>query len=187
MAEQADWRLTNSQHEEGVAFDFTGDLDGKAITGLAIQGTRGLAIRSLHIDTDNPAGISTLFLRQLQLGEILSLGREVLTARIDHSTPEPTPGQLSGCACGCHPRPRKRPENSRYTTLDDAFLRGVALAYIEETAAGRGALGRMAARFDRPEMTVRTWIARARAADWLAPGASGRPSAEPGPKLLKSA
>lgn len=187
MADQADWNLTTSQHDEGVTFDFTGALDGKTISGRAIQSTRGLAVRSLHIDTDNPAGISTLFLRKIQLGEIFALSREVLNARIDHNAPEPTSGQPSGCACGCHPRPRKRPESSRYVTLDDAFLRGVALAYIEETTAGRGALGRMAVRFERPEMTVRTWIARARAADWLAPGASGRPSAEPGPKLLKSA
>lgn len=185
MADQATWNITEAKNETGIAYDFTGTLSDSTITGLAVQGQRGLAIRSLHIDSSDPAGVSTLLLRRLQLGEVLALARQALNERIDHDAPEPAPPPAA-CSCGCHPRPRQFPKDSRYTTIDEAFLRRIALAYIEETAAGRGALVRLATRFDRPEMTVRTWIKRAREAGWLAPGASGRLGAEPGPKLLKT-
>jgi transposase len=42
----------------------------------------------------------------------------------------------------------------------------------------------MAARFDRPEGTLRTWVSRARKEGWLGPGSKGRIGAEPGPLLL---
>lgn len=181
MAHQADWQLTESNEAEELAFDFTGTLDGNVIAGRAIQGNKGLAVRSIRIDAPDPAGISAQFLRKLPLGEVLATARNALSQHIDYNAPEPEP-QPRGCTCGCHPA--RRPQSDRYATLDDAFLRRVALGYIEEAAAGPGALGRLTTRFDRPEGTVRTWIKLARREGWLAPGRQGRLAAEPGPKLL---
>ncbi|QFZ78716.1 hypothetical protein GFH48_12825 [Streptomyces fagopyri] len=46
-----------------------------------------------------------------------------------------------------------------------------------------GAVKRLAADFNRPEETIRTWVARARREGWLGPSVKGRAGAEPGPKL----
>lgn len=53
--------------------------------------------------------------------------------------------------------------------LDDKLLIAVADAYLEEAARGRGAIARLAVTFDRPEPTIRDWIAAARRRGFLAP------------------
>lgn len=77
------------------------------------------------------------------------------------------------------PRRRGRPE------LSDELLVDVAEAYIQEAGLGRGAIGRMADTFDRPEATIRDWISIARRRGYLAPTKPGRRSAAPGPRLPK--
>lgn len=94
---------------------------------------------------------------------------------------EPAPGLFE-------PEDMQIPRTSGRTPMTDELLRQVALAFIEETGPGKDkrAIQRMAERFDRPEGTLRTWIARARKEGWLAPGSKGRIGAEPGPKLTAS-
>ena len=69
--------------------------------------------------------------------------------------------------------------------LGDDLMRQVAEAYLREAAPGRppGAMARIASEFGRPEETVRTWVARARARGWLGPSKKGRRSVEPGPRF----
>ncbi len=70
--------------------------------------------------------------------------------------------------------------------LDDELLEEVALAYLEEAKRGRGLTRRLAAKFDRPEETVRDWIHACRVRGYLSPGATGRRGAQPGERLLMS-
>lgn len=75
------------------------------------------------------------------------------------------------------PRRRGRPE------LSDELLVEVADAYIDEAIGGRGAIRRVAEIFDRPEPTIRDWIATARRRGILAPTSPGRRGAAPGPNF----
>lgn len=70
-------------------------------------------------------------------------------------------------------------------SLDDELLRAVAHRYWLYTGPGQppGAVKRLAADFNRPEETIRTWVARARREGWLGPSVKGRAGAEPGYKL----
>ena len=77
-------------------------------------------------------------------------------------------------------RRRGRPE------LSDELLVEVAEAYIDEAARGRGVIGRLSALFDRPEPTIRDWIATARRRGFLAPTTPGRRGAAPGPNLPRA-
>ncbi|MFP1153592.1 hypothetical protein ACK280_15980 [Mycobacterium sherrisii] len=74
-------------------------------------------------------------------------------------------------------RRRGRPE------LSDELLIDVAETYVWEAGRGRGALRRMSEVFDRPEATIRDWIAIARRRGYLAPTKPGRRGAAPGPNL----
>jgi hypothetical protein len=74
-------------------------------------------------------------------------------------------------------RRRGRPE------LSDELLIDVAETYVWEAGRGRGALRRMSEVFDRPEATIRDWIAAARRRGYLAPTKPGRRGAAPGPNL----
>lgn len=67
--------------------------------------------------------------------------------------------------------------------LPDSTLAEVAHAYLEEAPAGVGLLKRLATRFDRPEATVRDWIAAARREGYLTPATPGKRGAGPGPRL----
>jgi hypothetical protein len=63
------------------------------------------------------------------------------------------------------------------------LLKQVANAYLEESPTGPGLLRRLSGRFERPEATIRDWIAAARAAGYLTPARHGRRGAGPGPRL----
>ncbi|WP_225840298.1 hypothetical protein [Streptomyces sp. NK08204] len=105
-------------------------------------------------------------LRRLRLGEVLQQA-------IDRPIVQPPPPAPVG------------PQRRGRQALPDDLLKKVAEAYLRETAHGRppGAVKRLAAEFDRPEETVRSWIARARSRGWLGPSRQGRRGAEPGPRL----
>ncbi|GGW68471.1 hypothetical protein GCM10010503_52300 [Streptomyces lucensis JCM 4490] len=79
-----------------------------------------------------------------------------------------------------------RPRRGGRPLITDDLLRQLAEVYLEETAEEKpaGALRRVAAKFDRPTETIRTWLARACKEGWLAPAVKGRAGGEPGPKLL---
>ena len=71
--------------------------------------------------------------------------------------------------------------------MTENVLRELSVAYLEECAHGKpaGPVARLAARFDRPEETIRTWLGRARKEGWLTAGVKGRRGAEAGPRLLE--
>lgn len=105
--------------------------------------------------------------RRLRLGELVQQAATQAPDDAVHSTPQ-------------------GPQHGGRRPLDDDLLRRVAEAYLRETAPGQptGAMARLAAEFERPEETVRSWLARARARGWLGPSRKGRRGAEPGPRLL---
>ncbi|MEW2272189.1 hypothetical protein [Streptomyces griseofuscus] len=146
-------------------------------TGDIARGIQGLVISRVEMRTTNSAGsgITGSLLRRVQVGDILHVARAVV-ARAAQSTEPTQPVEY----------PWRRPQRSGgRSALSDELLRSVAVSYLAETAPGRpaGAVKRMAAEFDRPEETVRSWISRARKAGWLGPSVKGRAGAEPGPLL----
>ncbi|MGW1808260.1 hypothetical protein [Streptomyces sp. NPDC002078] len=143
--------------------------------GDVSRGAQGLVISRIELQAVDPAGngITASLLRRIQVGDILHLVRAT-TARAAQSEEAPAP-EL----------PERKPRSGGRSSLSDDLLRSVAVAYLSETAPGRpaGAVKRMSQEFDRPEETVRSWIARARKAAWLGPSVKGRAGAEPGPRL----
>lgn len=144
-----------------------------SVAGKAARTTNGLVIRSLDVRASDAAtsGVTGNMLRKIPVGVILNHVRgDVRRLSPQHLEAE---------------SPERAPRRGGRTALTDDLLRSVAEAYLRETAADRpsGALRRMAAEFERPEGTIRTWLARARADGWLGPSVKGRAGAEPGPKL----
>lgn len=67
--------------------------------------------------------------------------------------------------------------------LPDDLLRQVAAAYLQEARGGRGLTRRLAARFERPEETIRHWVYLARQRGFLTPARAGQRGAGAGPRL----
>ncbi|MFJ9536636.1 hypothetical protein ACIRPX_05195 [Streptomyces sp. NPDC101225] len=144
-----------------------------SVEGTASRTAGGLVISSLDVRADGKAlsGVTAAMLRKVPVGVILNHVRADVTRM---SPPEP---KDEGA--------KRPPRRGGRAALSDDLLRGLALAYLRETSPGSapGALGRLAAEFERPEGTIRTWLARARADGWLGPSVKGRAGAEPGPRL----
>lgn len=143
-------------------------------------------------DLDDQAGLITGdVLRRIPLGEIVSrLERDLpddswrtkgirIFGGPDLPADELTPDQVRALEATANVGSRRRGRPA----LDDDLLIDVANAYIDECAAGKGAVSRLSASFDRPEPTVRDWIAAARRRGYLAQTTPGRRGAAPGPNL----
>ena len=149
------------------------------------------------LDSQNPPSLITSdVLRRIPIGEILSRTQRRLAdeswrtegVRV-FGAPDKTGSSLTveemteeqrralENSSAIEARRRGRPE------LSDELLIDVAEAYIWEAGRGSGSLRRMSELFDRPEATVRDWIAQARRRGYLAPTKAGRRGAAPGPKL----
>lgn len=173
-----------SSHRHGregdVAAEFTYSpgIGEWSASGDVVRGIGGLVISRLEIKPSATAtgGVTSGLLRRVQVGELLaavqsqlgiegfSVGTEVVeSAKLDTAS---------------LPRGGRSP-------LSDELLCAVALTYLLETGPGSpaGAMKRMAEQFNRPEETIRTWVARARKSGWLGPSVRGRRGAEPGPQL----
>lgn len=159
------------QREPGDGADRMGTFDYAAgdveIEGCLSRGSNGLTITRITVSAPLPGGVTHRMLRDAPLSAILQQARAGLA-------PAPEAAQV--------------PKTSGRTPMTDELLRAVALAFIEETGPGkdRRAIQRMAKRFERPEGTIRTWIARARKDEWLAPGSRGRIGAEAGRRLAST-
>ncbi|MGW3910570.1 hypothetical protein ACWEBX_03445 [Streptomyces sp. NPDC005070] len=154
-------------YKEG-ALTVTGEA---RLSGQTVQLTR-LEVRP----TDPAAALTAAQVKGLPFGRVVSSLQTLLALN---------EGRLPA---GPATRPEK-PESPRRggrPAITDDLLRQLAEAYLEETAEGApsGPLTRVAARFDRPTETIRTWLARARKEGWLAPAVKGRAGGEPGPRLL---
>lgn len=174
-----------AERAEGIAALFTYKDGPVEIEGHASRGDSGLVITRVQVIAPLPSGVTQRLLREAPLSEIMKQIRAYALfeqARREGTRvilgQEPAPGLFS-------PGDERVPQTSGRTPMSDELLRAVAVAFIEETGPGKDkrAIQRMAIRFDRPEGTLRTWIARARKEGWLAPGSKGRIGAEPGPKL----
>lgn len=141
--------------------------------GTATRSHGGLVISALEV-VPAPGvlnGVTAAMLRKVPVGLVLNHVRADI-ARMSPADPKSSP-------------PSKAPRKGGRAALSDELLRRVAVAYLGETRPDKpaGALQRLAAEFDRPEGTIRTWLAKARAGGWLGPGVKGRAGAEPGPRL----
>lgn len=85
--------------------------------------------------------------------------------------------QHQTCSSGCN--------RARRQKATDELMERVAVAYLREAQDGRppGFMGRLAAEFDKPEETVRSWVSRARTLGWLGPTSPGKRGAEAGARL----
>lgn len=176
---------SEAEHEEGGVARFALGQEGVTISGLVSRGEAGLTITRVEVSAPLPGGVTQRLLRDTPLAGILKAARAL--AAWENAQREGTRAFLgeepvSGLFL---PEDLRVPHTSGRTALTDDLLRQVAMAFIDETGPGkdRKALQRVAQRFDRPEGTVRGWIARARQEGWLAPGSKGRIGAESGPRL----
>lgn len=177
-----------ADRQQGIAAYFTLNAPPFVIEGEVSRGESGLVITRVSVAAPPPSGVTQRSLRDTPLGGILKAIRAHVAWQeaMREGTrvflgQEPAPGLFE-------PEDVQIPQTSGRTPMTDELLRQVALAFIEETGPGKDkrAIQRMAERFDRPEGTLRTWIARARKEGWLAPGSKGRIGADPGPKLEAS-
>lgn len=183
MTDSDAWQITiqpESDPQATCAARFTAAAGFVRATGDLVRGEHGTIVSTVAISTTEDCGITQRAFRSFPLGAVLAQGRAALMPPIGTFTPEPDPVP---CACGCT-RHGKKQGSGRYMAMTDGFLREVSLAYIEEGAAGRGALVRMSTRYDRQIGTVRTWIRRARQEGWLTLTSGGRVGVEPGPRLI---
>jgi len=175
-----------AERAQGIAALFT-YMDGSVeIEGHASRGDSGLVITQVQVTAPLPTGVTQRALRDAPLAAIIKQIRAYVLfeqARREGTRAifgqEPAPGLF-------RPGDERVPQTSGRTPMTDDLLRAVALAFIEETGPGKDkrAIQRLAKRFNRPEGTLRTWIARARREGWLTPGSKGRIGAEAGPKLI---
>lgn len=179
---------SDDERVQGIAANFKIDAPPFFIEGAVSRGDSGLVVTRVSVAAPPPSGVTQRSLRDTPLADILKKIRAHVAweeARRQGTRAflgqEPAPGLFE-------PGDTQIPQTSGRTPMTDELLRQVALAFLEETGPGKDkrAIRRMAERFDRPEGTLRTWIARARKEGWLGPGSKGRIGAEPGPKLTAS-
>jgi len=130
-------------------------------------------------------------LRRLPLGRIIAMAQKSL-AESDVEDPDWDNDEETLASDGLERSSRdalrvategaKRTQRGR-PRLGDDLLMSVAYAYLDEAAHGVGLIGRLAERFDRPEPTVRDWIAAARREGFLTQGVRGQRGAGAGPRL----
>jgi hypothetical protein len=140
--------------------------DGVHVSGFVERDSEGVpVITSLTVSCTADHHMGKL-LRRLKLSEMVQQAAALLPPAAGYAVP-------TGPATGGR------------QMLSDDLMRRVAEAYLREVAPGQppGAMRRLAAEFGRPEETMRTWVARARARGWLGPSRRGRRNAEPGPRL----
>jgi hypothetical protein len=156
------------------AFDCTPAVGDWSASGTARRAPTGLIITSLQVNAGESAqsGVTGNLLRKVPVGEILNHVR----ADVARLSPPETEADT---------QQQRAPRRGGRAALSSDLLRSVAVAYLSETRPDKpaGALQRLATEFGRPEGTIRTWLARARADGWLGPSVKGRAGAEPGPLL----
>lgn len=143
--------------------------------GDVSRNQQGLVISRLEVTPgpNTPGGVTGGMLQKVPVGHVLRHVR----AELGPASGPPTTFEDT-------PLVRRVREGDR-VSIDDELLREVAHRYWVYTGPGQpaGAIKRLAQDFQRPEETIRTWVARARREGWLGPSVKGRAGAEPGPKL----
>jgi hypothetical protein len=159
--------------------------EGPRITRLEITPADDNAELTAGIMKHVPLGAITVSLRSLVALERSEQMIDEARRNIDE-LPNVAAALIREATSQVQPALEKPRRHGGREPLTDDLLRDVALTYLEETGPGKPKkpLERMAAKYDKPEETVRTWVSRARKAGWLGPAMRGRAGAEPGPRLL---
>lgn len=178
-----DWTMSVTLHagnEMGSArFTCVPRDSALTISGVVKVTDRGIVITSMEWTTDAESGITAGMNRDFRVGELLAYIRTARAfddARRSFGLQSPPVTVVE---------PPKRPRRGGRPSVTEEMMRTLALAYLEETTHGKptGSVGRLALRFERPEETIRTWLARARKDGWLTAAVKGRRGAEAGPRL----
>lgn len=162
---------------------FSYDEGAVTVTGTARLSGRTVRLTRLEVSPNDPTGaLNAVQVKNIPFGRIVS-SLQTLLALEEARRGGAQPPTADPAATRQEPG---RPRQGGRPLITDDLLRQLAEAYLEEAAEEKpaGALRRVAARFDRPTETIRTWLARARKEGWLAPAVKGRAGGEPGPKLL---
>lgn len=195
---------TEDEDAAGIrSFTYSSD-SGWSVRGTAVLDANSVRITSLEIQ---PSGdqdeVTASLVRQVPVGKIAASLRTLATlerakrsgilAGAGARNTETVDFMLSfgptlddyGVSAKILPAEPPSRRGGRAPITDD-LLRELAEVYLTETAEGMPphALARVADHFDRPQETIRTWIARARKDGWLGPGMKGRAGSEPGPRLI---
>ncbi len=141
--------------------------------------------------TDDRPLITTDLLRRLPLGRIVAMaqrsladsnpddpdweGHDETLARVGLARSQRE--AIGVAALGATRTHRGRPR------LSADLLATVAYAYLDEAPKGTGLIKRLALQFDRPEPTIRDWIAAARREGFLTQAVRGQRGAGAGPRL----
>lgn len=147
-------------------------------------------------DVDEPDSqlITSDVLRKIPLGRIIAMAQRSLAQEEwrteglqvlmgdDRGPDELTSNEIT--ALETVARAAKETKRGR-PRLPDSTLIDIAHAYLEEAPTGVGLLKRLSLRFDRPEATIRDWIAAARREGYLTPAVPGKRGAGPGHRLNK--
>lgn len=146
-----------------------------------------------HVANEAEQLITSDVLRRIPIGRIVAMAQRSLAEETwrseglqvlmgaDRGPDELTPDELTALEAGT--KAAKQTRRGR-PPLQESTLEEVAHAYLEEAPTGVGLLKRLAKRFDRPEATVRDWIAAARREGYLTPAVPGKRGAGPGPRLV---
>lgn len=165
------------------------------VVGEIVRGPQSLALGALRVVphgsldedmTDLPtvqargsATITPALLKRIPLGRLLAqVHAELASAAIAADRSEQWSQHVRTVQAKGDGEPRRgRP------SLADSLIRSVAVAYIEDAAAGPGLTKRLAERFGCQPATMRDWIRVARKRGWLTTGEHGRRNAAPGPRM----
>lgn len=180
--------------------DFSYDLHDASLhlSGTAATYPAPRIVRLEITPTDADGELTAGMMKHIPLGAVTASLNSLLTlerseriiekARGDvTSLPDAVAATIRDSVAQAQPvDPEPRRHHGGREPLSDDHLRDVALTYLEETGPGKAKkpLERMAAKYGKPEETVRTWVARARKAGWLGPALKGRAGSEPGPRML---
>jgi transposase-like protein len=197
------WLWSQRSEDKVCDFRWWGPTEQWDVVGEVERGASGLQVRSLRVvphggDVDDlddrdeahalDAGITPKLLRDIPLGRLLTQVHAQLLEHVregppkDWARPElPQWMRHTQSLDETRGATGRRPGRPR---LDDALLRELAVAYIEDDG-GRGVHARLAQRFGREQSTIRDWIRAARDRKYLAEAAHGQRSAAPGERLLE--
>lgn len=174
------YAATPEQRSKGAVVAFTHrGAEGWTASGTITRTFKGLVIQHLEVDpAARNESVTAQILRKIPLGEILATaaGSEIVIAlvgRLLAQQPAPEPPEDA-------PRPGRAP-------LSDDLLQRIAVGYLVEIQAGKGAVKRLAENEGQSQATISRWLHRARQRGWLAAAAQGREGGEPGPRLLNAA
>lgn len=155
-------------------------------------GPEGMEPEDSDPEPEPPQLITSDLLRAIPLGRIVAMAQQSLAQEewrteglvvlmgTDRGPDELTTDEVN--ALEAANRAASQTKRGR-PPLPESTLSAVAHAYLEEATRGPGLLKRISMQFDRPESTIRDWIAAARRDGYLTPAVPGRRGAGPGPRL----